>query len=64
MTIFSDYERAILKKYINGARIPNKEEDDILTEWASLGLVVFGLNPRENYPTAKLTESGIKHLYR
>ncbi len=64
MAIFTEYEKNILKKYINGAEIPNEEEDKVLTRYAQVGFVEFGFNWGANKPTARLTESGIRHLKR
>jgi len=58
--ILSEREREILKKFENVARIKSEEEWKVLKNWAKDGWVSLDLL----LGTAKLTESGKKHLYQ
>ena len=62
MTIFTEYERNILKKFKNGAEIETPKESVVLNRWANVGYVSFGYDWDKMCGTARLSNSCIKYL--
>ena len=54
MAILNSYERGILAKFKNGAKIESKEEWEVLKEWATVGFITFGFLSG----CARLTDEG------
>ena len=63
MKLFTNGERDILKKFKKGKGV-SEADADILNRYASVGFVQFGFNWDTMDKTAKLTNSGMKHLNR
>ena len=63
MKLFTNGERDILKKFKKGKGV-SEADADILNRYASVGFVQFGFNWDTMNKTAKLTNSGMKHLNR
>lgn len=51
-------ERALLKKFKDGAIIESDEEMNVLKKWALTGVVRFGSDLVKMKPEAKLTKKG------
>ena len=64
MSIFTKHEAEILQKFRKGSIVSSDEEEVVLDRYASIGFVQFGFDWDDMVQTAKLTESGIKHLNR
>ena len=63
MKLFTNGERDVLKKFKKGKGV-SEGDADILNRYASVGFVQFGFNWDTMNKTAKLTNSGMKHLNR
>ncbi len=64
MAIFTEYDRAVLKKFKNGGVVETEKEKKVVDRWASVGFVHRGYDWDKMCGTAKLSDSGIKHLNR
>ena len=64
MKLFSKGERNILQKFKKGNDVLSEDDADILNRYAAVGFVQFGFDWDNMNETAKLTDSGIKHLNR
>lgn len=53
-SLYASGEREIMKRFKNGAKIQNEEEDLLLEKYGSIGFVEFG----PDFLTARLTEIG------
>ncbi len=62
MAIFTEYERAILKKFENGGYVESEEEKDVVDDLASMGLVLRGYDWEKKCGTAKLTDLCARHI--
>ena len=63
MKLFTNGERNILMNFKKGNRV-SEADAEILNRYASVGFVQFGFNWDTMDKTAKLTNSGMKHLNR
>ena len=63
MYMFTNGERDILKNFKKSKAI-SEADTDTLNRYASVGFVQFGFNWDTMSKTAKLTNSGMKHLNR
>lgn len=61
MKLFTNGERNILMNFKKGKQV-SKDDVEILNRYASVGFVQFGFDWDNMEKTAKLTDSGIKHL--
>lgn len=59
--IFEEYERRVLEKYRHGEKVEEQDED-ILNRLTLIGLVEWGFNYSEMYPTAKTSNLGTQLL--
>lgn len=59
--LFSNKEKHVLKKFVK-SNIVTEEDKQILYRYSSIGFVHFGFNWDTMNETAKLTDSGLKHL--
>ena len=62
--MFTEHEAKTLRDFRAGSIVSGDEEEVALDRYASIGFVQFGFNWDDMVQTAKLTESGIKHLSR
>lgn len=58
----TEYEKKVLKKFIQWRYVKTEEEKEIIEEFASIGFVSCGYNWDEEKQTAKLTELGRRCL--
>ncbi|MCG7848053.1 MAG: hypothetical protein MIO93_02595 [ANME-2 cluster archaeon] len=64
MRLISMRERHILEKFKKGSDVSDVNEEMVLNRYAGIGFVQFGYDWDNMKETAKLTDSGIKHLNR
>ncbi len=62
MAIFTQYEKAILKKFKNGGYVETEEEKEVVDDLAGIGFVLRGYDWEKKCGTAKLSDLCIKHL--
>ncbi len=64
MAIFTEHDRNVLKKFKNGGTVKTEEDKEVVDRWASVGFVHCGYDWGKMRGTAKLSDSGVKHLNR
>ena len=60
-SLFTDYERKILRKFKNGGRIEEKDSA-VIDKLSSIGFVRQYYNWVQDYPVAKLNKVCIRYL--
>ncbi|MCZ7405718.1 MAG: hypothetical protein O8C67_12440 [Candidatus Methanoperedens sp.] len=64
MKLLTEGERKILRKFKGGSDVSSETDEVVLNRYASIGFVQFGFDWDNMVETAKLTDSGVKHLER
>lgn len=63
MTLFTEHERNILKRFKESRRVITEEEKRVIDKWSSIGFASNDYDWENDYPTAKLSKICLTHLY-